>query len=509
MHSAGRIEGEGTGEADDLLSVALEAGHALIAPPPQPPRATKKRRRRTKVAHEGVKIIEQAHRSGSERSSWVARWRDPDSGRQVQASLDALGLRTAEARRAWAITKSQSLAKRRADLAAGAVRHSERGLAAAVKDYIDHSEKTKRASTVDAMRPALARFLEWAERRGLRKTDDVHPHDLAAFREHLTAAARTSPQAAARRGARRPSIRPLSRTSVNSYLKAVKACLNWLRRTGLLAYVASGEQVTEAMASVRVPKEEPDIITAADARQLLRACLAHDEARWSLTRAEHDGDREPGTTRRYTPVAPFVAFLLLTGCRLNEALSLEWRDVDLDALDDQGRKVGALTITAAKSKTHASRSVGLEVSPGLRAILAALKLRSGGKGRVFSELTESSVKRALERLVRPEPGPGARQRAAGFGAPPFGWHTLRRTCGTYLVCAPSIYGSAAVFLAAKQLGHSVAVAEKSYLGRVRGIAPGLTTLDAVLGVEGLLATIAGRKVEADEGERVVLQVAHG
>lgn len=484
MNTAGQIEGGVSGGAvidADALSTAAET---VLEASTKPAR----KRRRTRHAHPGVKILARERAGGV---VWLARWRDPDSSQWRETSLDALGRRTREARRNWAIAKSQALTERRAALAAGAVRHSDRELGAAVKDYIDHSEKTKRASTVDAMRPALTRFLEWAEKRGIKKTDDVQPHDLAAFREWLTATTRTSPQAAAKRGARRPSIRPLSRTSVNSYLKAVKSCLNWLRRTGLLAHVASIEQVTEAMRSVRVPKEDHEILTAEQVRHLLRSCLAHDEATWTLTREEHDGEAVAGTTKRYTPMAPFVAFVLLTGCRVGEALSLEWRDVDLDALDDEGRKVGAVKVTAAKSKTDAARSIGLEVSPGLRALLATMKLRAGGKGRVFSDLTEPSVKRALERLVRPEPGPSARQRAAGFGAPPFGWHTLRRTCGTFLACAPSIYGAGAVLLAAQQLGHSVEVAQRHYLGRVRGIPRGLTTLDAVFGIEDLLARVRG------------------
>lgn len=496
---------------DDVMAVArklLEQAQALMATHERAKGerggnistklpAKRRRKRRTKVEHAGVKLLEVSHRSGSDQTSWVARWKDPDSGAWCQVSLDGLGYTTDEGRRSWAVSKAQALTKRRQELAAGAVRHSKRDVRAAVQDYIDHSEKTKRPGTVEAMRPALARFVEWAEKRGIKTTDEVMKHDLAAFREDLAAATTLDPVKGAKRGARCVGGKRLSPVSINSYLKAIKACLNWLRRTGLLAHVPHHEDITEAMGAVQTSDEGPEFLTATQARAVLVACLAHDDARWSLTRDEHDGKCEAGSTPKHTAIAPFVAFLLGTGCRVGEALSLEWSEVDLDALDDAGRAVGAVTVTAAKSKTKKARVVGLEVCPGVRALLAAKRdaLKAADRapiGRVFSEHTESSIKRAIERLNRPAPGPGARQRAAGYGAPAFAWHTLRRTAGTHLVCAPSIYGGSALSAAAKQLGHSAVIAEKRYVGRVRGIPHGLTTLDEVLGISDALAEVTRR-----------------
>lgn len=57
-------------------------------------------------------------------------------------------------------------------------------------------------------------------------------------------------------------------------------------------------------------------------------------------RKEHAGLRPNGTTVRYVPIAPFTAFLLLTGYGRGEALGLRWLDVELYALDSQGRVVG-------------------------------------------------------------------------------------------------------------------------------------------------------------------------
>jgi hypothetical protein len=60
---------------------------------------------------------------------------------------------------------------------------------------------------------------------------------------------------------------------------------------------------------------------------------------------------------------------------------------------------------------------------------------------------------------------------------------LRQTCGTYLTNAPGIFGAASAYRSAKQLGHSVAVAERHYVGLVRGIPRDARTLEGAMQVE--------------------------
>lgn len=76
----------------------------------------------------------------------------------------------------------------------------------------------------------------------------------------------------------------------------------------------------------------------------------------------------------------------------------------------------------------------------------------------------------------------ARARLEEIGAPKFDWQ-LRATCATYLTNAPGIFGAATVFLSARQLGHSVAVAERHYLGVHRGIPKDAHTLEAAMQIE--------------------------
>jgi len=229
-------------------------------------------------------------------------------------------------------------------------------------------------------------------------------------------------------------------------------------------------------------RDLPVYLPPADLRRLLDAALQHDAETFAMTRAEHHAARTPGplpgSTARYPEIAPFAAFLLLTGCRLGEALTLRWSDVDLEALDADGVKVGELRLRASDVKTRTARIVGLEVSPALRRILAGMKLRAGSVERVFEGLTVDSTTKARARLVK------------GYGASAFAWKDLRSTCATFLANAPGISGGASVFLAAKQLGHSVVVAEKKYAGTMRGISREARSLDAAMQIAPQLERVS-------------------
>ena len=97
----------------------------------------------------------------------------------------------------------------------------------------------------------------------------------------------------------------------------------------------------------------------------------------------------------------------------------------------------------------------------------------GGAGPYTSEVVDA----ARTRLV------------SQYAAPPFTWKMLRSTCATYLTNSTGIWGSATVFLSAKQLGHSVAVAERHYLGVLRGIPRDARSLEAAMEIEPVLARV--------------------
>jgi hypothetical protein len=87
-------------------------------------------------------------------------------------------------------------------------------------------------------------------------------------------------------------------------------------------------------------------------------------------------------------------------------------------------------------------------------------------------LTEGEAGAAMDRL-RDE-----------FGAPKsFTFQVLRVTCQSYLASAPSIYGAASIFLAARRGGHSAEVCQRHYAGAVRNVSPEAKTLEAAMQIE--------------------------
>src|SRR5690606_35237730 len=109
-------------------------------------------------------------------------------------------------------------------------------------------------------------------------------------------------------------------------------------------------------------------------------------------------------------------------------------------------------------------------------------------GRVFS-ISYDGVAAAVKRL------------RGTYGAPSFSPQILRSTCGTFLTCAPGIFGAASAYRSARQLGHSVAVAERHYLGLIRGIPREARALEEVMQIQVQMARVieaAARRAGRDE-----------
>ena len=72
---------------------------------------------------------------------------------------------------------------------------------------------------------------------------------------------------------------------------------------------------------------------------------------------------------------------------------------------------------------------------------------------------------------------------------------LRRSTGTYLCCAPSIWGTASDSVTADQLGHHPDVCRDHYKGRITGLPHDLHTLEELMGItepaEAVLTFSAG------------------
>lgn len=440
----------------------------------------KKRPKRQGKKHKGVVLLPPQAKKRMMR--WRARYLDPEAPpgvkRHKYESLPA-ELTTAPQREHWAAMKADELAARRLALALGALPATGRKLSDAVDRYFkDHPRLGER--TVEGYRGVANKLVAWGGREGVVIADDLTRARLMEFRGELV---REPKQRAAKgngAGRRKVATKELRAPErVNTELRRLGTVLRYLIDATELSKL-SHDDVRRAVKRLDVPKERITFLRPHEIQKSLEAALRHDAKMFVETRKEHAGLRPKGTTLRYAPIAPFVAFCLLTGARLGEALALEWSQVDLDALDTSGAKVGEIHLAGVRLKTKQYRDIDLSVSPALRSMLAAMKLASGGKGSVF-ELTESLVEAAAKRLKAEHGAPGS-----------FGWQALRRTCGTFLTNAPGIFGAASAYRSAKQLGHSVQVAEKHYLGVLKGISAGARTLEEAMQIQQLIAQVTTR-----------------
>jgi integrase len=312
-------------------------------------------------------------------------------------------------------------------------------LADVVAQYIqDHTcggEAAWKPGTVRTYVSGIRMFLAWASSAGIEFTKQLDAKALSRFRPYVVAAPGTSKSAA----------------SVNQTLRSVATMLQVLRVAGQLELTSDTIKDNLKQSSVKQAKPVP--LMPAQIRALLAACRKYDAA-W-----------EPA-------IGPFVATMLLTGMRLGEALRLTWGDINFLEL----------TITvSAETKTGEERPVDLRVSPALVRLLKSMRGRK--HERVFPDHTQATVKLARQYL------------ASHCGAPAFLWSTrfsrsgkksvpnLRSTCGSYLANAPSIFGGASARRSAEQLGHSIQVAERHYLGALRMIPATATTLEAAMEID--------------------------
>jgi hypothetical protein len=77
-------------------------------------------------------------------------------------------------------------------------------------------------------------------------------------------------------------------------------------------------------------------------------------------------------------------------------------------------------------------------------------------------------------------------------ARPWTYRLLRATCGSFLANAPGIWGAASAFRTAKQLGHSVTISEKFYLGLCPGIPPEARTVETAMQAEGAFGRVLAK-----------------
>jgi integrase len=365
------------------------------------------------------------------------------------------------------------------DLAAGDAKRTASGLQKATDAFFEACGARLSARTLERYGFGIKRFTEWAGRNGVRNTEDLTPARLMAFHGVLVSGGRYSVVKGGKRGARTASAARRKPVTINTDLVSTKIMLNHWRSLGIVPQL-SRDSIADSLKNLPVARDQPDYMAPAALRKLLEATLAYDAETYIETRDEHRGKGSPGETPRNTPIAAYTAFLLLSGFRRGEALGLRWVDVDLDAQDRDGNKVGEIRLRAGATKSKRARTIGLEVSPALRRLLVALKPEARDVAYVFGgkePYTADMVEAARERLMEKK-----------YGAPAFCWQLLRSTASTYLACS-NIFGSATLFLAAKQLGHSPQVAERHYAGTIRSIHREVRTLEDAMQIAEVMERV--------------------
>lgn len=404
---------------------------------------------------------------------WIARWFDPGKRKEVEVSLNHMEVTSHAARRAWATTKSQTLARRKQDIAAGVVTPTTTPVAAALKDYFSAAANNGlQASTLRAYHEGADPFAAWCQKNGVLHIEELDRPLLAEFRDDFVKRKAKVPLTGTGvgRGKRAAGVAPRSANQVNKGLRALRTILTAIRRRDRLPLLDS-DGIKDCLAYRRVARDLPRFLRSHDVRLLLEAALRHDAATYTSVRR---GSARAPVQFHYEQMAGFVVTVLLTGARFEEIAKLRWNEVDLQE--------GQIRFGSDRTKTKFGRVVPLDVTPTLKTLLETLALRRGNRQFVFGGsfgMPRHTADRARKRMT------------SRFGAPAFTWHDLRRTCGTFLTCAPSIYAGAAAFLSAKRLGHSVVVAEKAYVGALNGIPADAKSLEAAMGVEALCLSVIG------------------
>lgn len=374
--------------------------------------------------HLGVTIV--APSKGQQR--WRLRWRDPDSGAWRFLTLTDDESRTEEDRRDAAIKQWERNAERKAEIRGGAERYTAGNteIAKAIDGYFAGVGARKADRTQTMYRREADRFVAYLALPAvkIRKCGELNTGVLRAYRSYMLG--------------RKWHGKPVKPATVNASMDAMSAILVELAKGQLIPM--SKAAVRDALEREKDKAGKRDFYRSHQLRAILAACAKFD--------AHHRPSRLTG---RFLST---VLFVLLSGMRIAEALRVEWRDVGEDA-------DGRLCIHVRGKGGH-ERNVYLEHSPLLAHLVSDRRGRAGNT-RVIGA-TRFNVD-------------GARWACESDFV--FDSHALRRTCGTFLWNAKGIFEAAAPYLAAQQMGHSVQVAEKKYVGLVQVDPKARTTEDAM------------------------------
>ncbi len=385
-----------------------------------------------------------------------AEWLDPDTGKFVRRNLTHhFGFRSKTAALDWCRNKSAELARQRADAER---RGNRREIATSwpviVAEYRDGYATTQTGP--EAAQTSYASFLtgwlEYLGKAGVVIGADLKPRHLEHYLNWLK------------------GERELAPASVNRHRTATWAMLNWARRHGY--HKLTGDDLRDVK-PLRVAKTLPQVLNREQLIALINAAVSHDSAVYFASRdtksdywrREHGKTVEASGSPRFTPAAPYLMLLMLTGCRPGEALTLTWDSVDLSD--------GFLRLTIIESKNNRQRNVPLHDSPLLVSLLRGLRLRRGSDRHVLGDnatggpLCPVHMRKVLVRVAK----------MAGLsGVTP---KTLRSTTVAHVASA----SPDSEYLLEARFGHGAQVSKQHYRRPLHGLADRGTVIEQWLGIE--------------------------
>jgi len=309
-----------------------------------------------KTEFQGLTIARNRH------GRMFARWRDPQTGTVKSETFLSHGFTTRAQARGWLKELSRKVL---AGKAAGAIvnlNHTKETWVRIEADYLKHFAGEHGALSAKLLeRDHLRHWRTFATTQGLRHGSDLSEVNLSAFRSSLDASHKASYR--------------------NRIMGAVRAFLGWC--SDLKYVVLTRGDLKTFLKPFKVPTGVARVLDAGEIKRLLRAVVEHDSkqhyaGRSSTTAYLTPKDKRDAATGavKFEPLGPFVMLLLLTGCRVGEALALKPQDVDAER--------GRLKVWG--SKTAKMREVVTDkTSPALWALLRALKLRAGKGAYLLGE----------------------------------------------------------------------------------------------------------------------------
>lgn len=375
-----------------------------------------------------------------------AQWVDPRSGRTVCVSFNKLvrdghiAKPTKSAAEKWLKDKAKEIAQWAAEgISLSGVGAKWDAIEAAYVEHFKAEHGTKAADFLSNYH--LRYWRHFAHDRGLRTGGDLRQPHLTGFRSGMP--------------------HDLKPSYKNRIMGAVRAYLGWCADNEYVSL--SRGNLKTGLKAFKTPEGLARVLSKAEIKRLLKAIVEHDCKPLEQRRGGRFGGKVTTYSRAaFEPMGPLVLLLLLTGCRVGEALSLKVVDCDVEG--------GRLRVWGAK--TAKMREVVMDKSPALHALATALKLRAGRQTHLLGDWQDADGK-VIPRDVHHRQWKRVRKLAGLDGVP---IKALRSTAVAYSASA----GKESEYLLEARFGHSGDVSKRYYRQPIHGITG--DTLEAWYGV---------------------------